>query len=224
MRRLPSVDGLEPCLHVSRAELLADPLPGVAEDVRFPESLVEAVLAEYSREGDVVLDPFAGYGTTAVVASRMGRHAIAVELLTERADLIRERAGPGVQVIAGDARSLAAIVAGPIDLCLTSPPYMAASGHPENPMTGYQSNDGDYGTYLDELESVAVQIVGLLRPGGHLVINVADIENGRAFTPLARDVSERVARHAELVREIRLCWDERPAGIVDDRCVVFRAP
>jgi DNA modification methylase len=196
----------------------------LADDVRFTESLVEAVLAEYSREGDVVLDPFAGYGATAVVASRMGRHAIAVELLTERAELIRERAGPGAQVIAGDARSLAAMVPGPIDLCLTSPPYMAASGHPENPMTGYRSNDGDYGTYLDELEAVAVQIVGLLRPGGHLVMNVADMESGGVITPLARDVSERVARHAELVREIRICWDEPPAGIVDDRCLVFRAP
>jgi DNA modification methylase len=195
----------------------------VVEDVRFSESLVEAVLAEYSREGDVVLDPFAGYGTTAVVAARMGRHAVAVEILPGRAELIRERVGPGARVITGDARSLAAIVAGPIDLCLTSPPYMAASGHPENPLTGYQTNDGDYATYLDELEAVVIQIVGLLRPGGHLVMNVADIETEGAITPLARDVSERVIRHANPLREIPICWDEPPSGIVDDRCLVFAA-
>jgi DNA modification methylase len=214
---------LDPCLHVSRAELHDEAPPGAVDEVRFTESLVEAVLAEYSREGDIVLDPFAGYGTTAVVAARMGRMAIAVELLPERAELIRERVGLGAQVITGDARSLAAIVAGPIDLCLTSPPYMAAAGHPENPLTGYRSNDGDYRTYLDELEEVTVQIVGLLRPGGHLVINVADIESGGVVTPLSRDVSERVARHAELVREIHICWDEPPTGILDDRCMVFSA-
>ena len=212
----------DPCLRVSRAEFLAG--SGVDDNVQFTESLVEAFVAEYSRVGDVVLDPFAGYGTTAVVATRMGRRAIAVELLPERAALIRERVGRDAQVVTGDARSLAAIVAGPIDLCLTSPPYMSASNHPENPLTGYLTNDGDYRTYLDELEAVAVQIIGMLRPGGHLVLNVADVDNSGAVTPLARDVSERVARHAELVREIGICWDQQPDGVVNDRCLVFRPP
>jgi DNA modification methylase len=43
------------------------------DDVRFPETLVELLLREFTREGDVVLDPFAGFGTTLVVAERMGR-------------------------------------------------------------------------------------------------------------------------------------------------------
>ena len=212
----------DPCLRVSRAEFLAG--SGVDDNVQFTESLVEAFVAEYSRVDDVVLDPFAGYGTTAVVATRMGRRAIAVELLPERAALIRERVGHDAQVVTGDARSLAAIVAGPIDLCLTSPPYMAASNHPENPLTGYLTNDGDYRTYLDELEAVTVQIIGMLQPRGHLVLNVADVDNGGAITPLARDVSQRVARHAELVREVGICWDQQPDGVVNDRCLVFRPP
>ena len=210
----------DPCLRVSRAEFLAG--SGVDDNVQFTESLVEAFVAEYSHVGDVVLDPFAGYGTTAVVATRMGRRAIAVELLPERAALIRERVGRDAQVVTGDARSLATIVAGPIDLCLTSPPYMAAADHPENPLTGYLTNDGDYQTYLDEIEAVAVQIIGMLRRGGHLVLNIADVDNGGVVTPLARDVSERVARHAELVREIGICWDQQPDGVVNDRCLVFR--
>ena len=213
---------LDPCLRVSRTEFLAG--SGVDDNVQFTESLVEAFVAEYSRVDDVVLDPFAGYGTTAVVATRMGRRAIAVELLPERAALIRERVGHDAEVVTGDARSLAAMVAGPIDLCLTSPPYMAASNHPENPLTGYLTNDGDYRTYLDELEAVTVQIIGMLQPRGHLVLNVADVDNGGAITPLARDVSQRVARHAELVREVGICWDQQPDGVVNDRCLVFRPP
>src|ERR687885_726923 len=48
---------------------------------------------ELTGAGDLVLDPFAGYGTTLVVAARLGRRALGVELLPERAALIRRRLG-----------------------------------------------------------------------------------------------------------------------------------
>jgi DNA modification methylase len=98
----------------------------------------------------VVLDPFAGFGTTPWVATRMGRRAVAVELLDERAAFIRQRLHGGAEIITGDARQLGSLVGGPVDLCLTSPPYMTANGHPQNPLTGYMTADGDYHTYPAE--------------------------------------------------------------------------
>jgi DNA modification methylase len=54
---------------------------GADDDVRFSEALVVAVLEEYSAPGDRVLDdPFAGYGTTLVVAERMRRRSVGIEL------------------------------------------------------------------------------------------------------------------------------------------------
>jgi hypothetical protein len=47
-------------------------------------------------------------------------------------------------VISVDARQLRSLVSGPVDLCLTSPPYMTPIGHPQNRLTGYTSADGDY--------------------------------------------------------------------------------
>jgi len=44
-----------------------------------PEALVERVLLASSKKGDVVLDPFLGSGTTAVVAQRLGREFIGIE-------------------------------------------------------------------------------------------------------------------------------------------------
>ena len=46
----------------------------------FPEALVERMLKAGCPEGGVVLDPFMGSGTTALVARRLGRRAIGVEL------------------------------------------------------------------------------------------------------------------------------------------------
>lgn len=56
-----------------------------------PPALVELCLLAGSREGDTVLDPFGGAGTTGLVADRMHRHAVLVELNPEYAELARAR-------------------------------------------------------------------------------------------------------------------------------------
>lgn len=57
----------------------------------FPEELVEKILTNFSREGDVVYDPFMGTGTTAVVCKRMGRRYIGSELLPHYVEIANER-------------------------------------------------------------------------------------------------------------------------------------
>lgn len=212
---------------LTRAELLADPLGEGLDDVRFPTSLARAVIGAFSREGDVVLDPFAGYGTTAIVGLAMRRRAVAVEILEERVALIRRRIGsdaPTATVIRGDARHLERLVTDPVDLCLTSPPYMSAVDHPENPLTGYRTRDGDYATYLAELEDVFRQVARLLRPGGHLVLNVADPRQADGVTPLVADLRARCLRHLTLRQEVVLSWDQPPPGLTNDSLIVFEKP
>jgi DNA modification methylase len=57
----------------------------------FPETLPEFFVKLFSDEGDVVLDPFAGSGTTLAVAKRLARRYIGVELHQEYVDVIRHR-------------------------------------------------------------------------------------------------------------------------------------
>ena len=57
----------------------------------FPEELVRRCVAAGSRLSDIVLDPFAGAGTTGVIALRMGRSFIGVELKPEYAEMARSR-------------------------------------------------------------------------------------------------------------------------------------
>jgi site-specific DNA-methyltransferase (adenine-specific)/site-specific DNA-methyltransferase (cytosine-N4-specific) len=49
----------------------------------FPENLPEWFIKLFTEEGDVVLDPFMGSGTTISVARRMGRKAMGIEILPE---------------------------------------------------------------------------------------------------------------------------------------------
>lgn len=57
----------------------------------FPETLVENCLLLASREGDLVLDPFLGSGTTAVVSKRLKRDFIGIELDADYIDICNSR-------------------------------------------------------------------------------------------------------------------------------------
>ena len=56
-----------------------------------PEALIERVVRATSRPGDVVLDPFAGTGTTGAVAQRLGRRWVLIERETTYCDTIGAR-------------------------------------------------------------------------------------------------------------------------------------
>jgi site-specific DNA-methyltransferase (cytosine-N4-specific) len=57
----------------------------------FPSTLVEPGLALGSRPGDLVLDPFSGSGTTGLVALKMGRRFVGVELNPEYVRIAEQR-------------------------------------------------------------------------------------------------------------------------------------
>ena len=57
----------------------------------FPETLVEPLIKAGCPKDGVVLDPFAGSGTTGVVAKKLGRSSILIEISGEYCKIIKER-------------------------------------------------------------------------------------------------------------------------------------
>ena len=56
-----------------------------------PEALLERIIASSSNEGDVVLDPFCGCGTTVTVAERLGRRWIGIDITHIAIALMKSR-------------------------------------------------------------------------------------------------------------------------------------
>ena len=57
----------------------------------FPEELPALCIKAGSREGDTVLDPFMGSGTTALISQRLGRKWVGIELNPEYIEIIKRR-------------------------------------------------------------------------------------------------------------------------------------
>src|SRR6056297_1592651 len=60
----------------------------------FPEALPEWFIKLFTKQGDTVLDPFTGSGTTNFVAQRMFRHSIGIEIYKEYYDYIKRQIEP----------------------------------------------------------------------------------------------------------------------------------
>ncbi|MDO5513134.1 TRM11 family methyltransferase [Corynebacterium sp.] len=197
--------------------------PGADEDVHMVPAIVDHIIERFSSPGDLVLDPFAGYGTTLDRALQLGRRAAGIELLPDRVAHIR-RLVPDAQIIEGDARELLPTWRGDIDLVLSSPPYMTITHHDADPLTAYENDGGDYRRYLRELGEVARHCALLLSPGGHLVWNVADIFHEGDHTPLIDDCASLLDAHLEQVGIVEIEWDRLPHDLTRDALLVFRRP
>lgn len=55
----------------------------------FPSSLPEWFIKLFTKEGDMVLDPFMGSGTTNIVAQRMGRDSIGIEIQEQYYEMVK---------------------------------------------------------------------------------------------------------------------------------------
>lgn len=58
---------------------------------QMPEKILERIIKASSNEGDIVLDPFAGSGTTCAMAKKLGRYYIGVEQSEKYCEMIEER-------------------------------------------------------------------------------------------------------------------------------------
>lgn len=98
----------------------------------FPEKLAERVILMYSKEGDSVLDPFLGTGTTVIAAINNNRYGYGIELTDKYFDLASKEIGNSMNLLSttdyhlfhGDCEAmLDKLENESIQLTFTSPPY-----------------------------------------------------------------------------------------------------
>ena len=192
------------------------------QDVRYAEELVEHFLREFTEAGDLVLDPFMGYGTTLLVAERMNRVAYGVEFDQRRWQYVRTIVQNPERALHGDSTELAALNLPDFDFSITSPPYMGKH-HKENPFTAYSTIGEGYGQYLETIEQIYGQLNGKLKPAGRAVIEVSNLkhEDG-SLTTLAWDIAGRVSRVLRFEGEVVVTWEDSYGyGYDHSYCLVF---
>src|SRR5215469_3721811 len=114
-----------------------------SDDVRYSEDFVKFFLEQFTSEGDTILDPFAGYGTTMLVAESMDRIAYGIEYDEDRYSYVRPLLKHPSRLIHGDSLKLSSYDLPNFDFSLTSPPYMGEDDQ-ENPFAAYSKPGQGY--------------------------------------------------------------------------------
>ena len=185
----------------------------------FPLSLSSKVISLFTHEGEMVLDPFVGVGTTMLSAQDLNRNAVGFDLQEDYVRLCRERLATGnlfsgAQQIAvqDDARNIPAYLdPGVVSLIWTSPPYAnllnrrrknKSRRSRKNDQYGeieqYSQDPRDLGTlpidrFTAAMGDIYAGLLPLLKPKGHCVINVPDMWWN----------NKRIAIHVALINELR---------------------
>jgi DNA modification methylase len=201
----------------------------------YPIALAAKCIETFTHKGELVLDPFAGTGSTLLAAQDLGRNAVGFDLKKEYVELANERLK---QKSLQDTKQIAVCAdAHKIDeyldketiaLCMTSPPYANMLNKPRlnksmradsrknehfMKVQQYSNDPKDLGTmnhdaYAKTLTSIYKRILPLMKPKGHCVINVNDVwENNKRY-PTHIYVVEALHNAGFELRNI-LIWDKR---------------
>ncbi len=206
---------------------------------KFPESLIETFLHDFTAPGDRVFDPMAGTGSALLAALALGREAYGIELNPEFHRIAQERiarylpAIPGLldspqwRLICGDAtesenyRELPAR----FDYIITSPPYWdmlrmkGAETQQKRKAAGllqfYSDDRRDLGN-VDEYPAFRAKLLKLYRflaaklsTGGFLTIIVKNVKKRGLMYPLAWDLALGLRNDLALCHEQFWCQNDQ---------------
>lgn len=150
------------------------------------------ILLRYSKEGDWVLDQFAGGGTTLVEAKLLNRNIIGIDVNQVALDRCREKvkfkhegANGKVKIWKGDARRLKAIPDESIDLICTHPPYANIIHYSEGQDVPDDLSNFTVKDFLEQMKSVASESYRVLKNGKFCAILMGDTRQKGHVIPLS---------------------------------------
>jgi DNA modification methylase len=193
----------------------------------FPAALAARLIECFTRaDARVVLDPFAGVGSTLLAAQELGGQGIGIELSREYVTIAKRRLkktavpnAPLPAVHCADARRLSKYVTpASVDLVITSPPYWdillrrrsadrKAVRHYGKPPADL-GKIGDYEQFLQALREVFAQVFEALKPGRYCCAIVMDLRKKEQFFPLHADLAKRMQEIGFIFDDL-IIWDRR---------------
>ncbi len=169
--------------------------------------VVRNLILRYSKEGDTVLDPMVGGGTTLIECKLTGRKGIGIDINPEAIKITEERLNfdylysQPQKCFIGDARKLEAIPDDSIDLILTHPPYADIIKYSDGKITDDISNIHSIDVYCNEMETVAKECFRVLKSNKYCAVLIGDTRRNKFYIPIAYKVMERFIKVGFMLKE-----------------------
>ena len=162
--------------------------------------VVRNLILRYSSEGDILLDPMIGGGTTAIEAKILNRHIICSDVNDKALERTKISLDFEVEndawqkIVKRDARDLSKAEDESIDFILTHPPYADIIKYSGGEISEDLSNIHDIDEFTGEMEKVAAELYRILKPGKFCAILIGDTRRNKMYQPMAYKVMDRFLR------------------------------
>lgn len=159
--------------------------------------VVRNLILRYSREGEYILDPMVGGGTTAIECKLLNRNLLALDVnpnaieLTKNALDFDTPCDPKIKLEVNDSRTLMMLKNSSIDFILSHPPYADIINYSDKQIAQDLSNIHDLDKFCDEIEKVAKELFRVLKSGKYCAILIGDTRRKKMYQPLAFMVMQR---------------------------------
>ncbi len=170
---------------------------------QIPRNLIEM----YSEEGDYILDPMVGSGTTLIEAKLLNRNALGVDVnpnaveLTKKALEFDFKTSSKQKVVQGDARDLSMLKDGTIDLIITHPPYLNIITYSDGQIAEDLSNISNIAKFMDEIGRVAEELFRVLKKDKYCAILMGDTRKAKHYIPLSYYLMQRFLDAGFILKE-----------------------
>jgi len=172
----------------------------------FAPQVPRNVMLNYSKEGDLVLDPMVGGGTTLIEARLLNRNAIGYDVNPNAVNITSERIrfeakGNTKQIVKlGNAQKLPE-KNNSVDLIIAHPPYANIVKYSDGKNPDDLSSIPSLPKFLDALDVAVQEMYRVLKPGNYCAILIGDTRKGQHFVPLSHFVLERCLRSGFVLKE-----------------------
>ena len=169
--------------------------------------VVRNLILRYSKEGDILLDPMIGGGTTAIEAKILNRNIICSDVNDVALERTKESLKFKVEnkswqkVEKRDARDLSKAKDESIDFILTHPPYADIIKYSEGKIKEDISGIHDIEKFCDEMEKVAKELFRILKKGKYCAILIGDTRRNKMYIPLAYRVMQKFLDSGFILKE-----------------------
>lgn len=157
----------------------------------FAPQIPRNIILKYSNEGDFILDPMVGSGTTLIEAKLLHRNADGIDINPE-AVLISQNAlefeyitQSRQNVSVGDARNLTQYDDNNVDLIITHPPYLNIVQYSKNSIAKDLSNIGSIPKFFYEIQIIAQELFRVLKENHYCAVLMGDTRKAQHYVPLS---------------------------------------
>ncbi|HQF63418.1 MAG TPA: DNA methyltransferase [Anaerolineaceae bacterium] len=172
----------------------------------FAPQIPRNVILNYSEEGEIVLDPMVGSGTSIIEARLLNRNAIGYDINQNAVDIASERIAFNInypakqEVRLGNAQKLPEND-NSIDLIVTHPPYLNLVTYSDGKNPDDFSSISSIPKFLDSLEVAIREMFRVLKPNHFCAILMGDTRKGQHYIPLSYFVLQRCLRSGFVLKE-----------------------